>query len=112
MGNSLDIRLLGDRVLIDCSKDKGETVTKSGVIVKESDSSLSKTSKKGVVVAVGPGGITDSGASIPMAISVGDNVLFMFGEELYINGASYYLARLAEVHAVLPQEVENSKKDQ
>lgn len=98
---SLNIRLLGNRVLIDCEKDSEEEIkTASGLLVSESDENISKTSKRGTVVAVGPGAY-EYGELIPMSVSVGDKVLFMFGETIIIGGKTYYLARQPEIHAVL-----------
>ena len=66
-----NIKLLGDRLLVQVKSTKKET--ESGIVLPES--SVSK-SQIGTVVAVGDGRITHDGNIIPMVVAPNDNILF------------------------------------
>jgi len=51
-----------------------EKTTKSGIVLPET--AEKKKQSEGVVVAVGPGKMTEKGERIPMSIKAGDRVLF------------------------------------
>jgi chaperonin GroES len=53
---------------------KGDEVTKSGIILP--DTVEKEKPEKGTVVAVGPGKLLENGTLAPIAVKVGDTVLF------------------------------------
>lgn len=70
--NSMEIKPLGDRVLIQPIKE--EDVTSFGLVLPDT---IDKDKKmEGIVVAVGPGKMLDSGERTQMTVKVGDTVLF------------------------------------
>lgn len=93
------VRPLHDRVLIRESDEKGETTTKSGIIIPITVGD-DKGSKRGEVVAVGPGR-HDDGRLVPVSVKVGDSVLFQWGDKIKVDGNEYYLVRESEILAVI-----------
>ncbi len=75
----LQLRPMGDLVFIE--RLKQEEVTKSGIILarKEATDPRDKSGRlnQGIVIGVGPGKISDiTGIRLPMAVKIGDKVLF------------------------------------
>lgn len=98
----MSIQPLGDRVLV---KRLDADVTKSpaGIIIP--DTAAKEKSKRGTVIAVGPGRFGDEGDLIPMTIKSGANVFFNSGwdNEVKIDGddAEYFLVREGDILAVI-----------
>lgn len=65
------IKPLGDRVLI--KRVEVEETTTSGIIIPDAAKEKAQT---GLVIAVGPGRTTESGATITPAVKTGDTVYF------------------------------------
>lgn len=93
------IQPLGDRVLVKESAQEGHEKTASGIIIPR-DSEKDSGTKKGVVIAVGPGR-HENGVRVPMTLKPGDKVLFQWGEKVTIEGEEYYLVREGEILGVL-----------
>jgi len=92
-------RPLGDRVLIrETMKDSHEK-SPSGIIIPVS-SEKDSGAKHGVVVAMGLGRFED-GKRVPMTLTLGDEVLFQWGEKVTISGEEYYLVREGEILGIL-----------
>ncbi len=89
---------LGDRVLVKPTPQ--DTVTSFGIIIPDN---AKEKPEHGVVVAVGAGKRADNGTLIPVALKVGDKVLFSkYGyDEVKVNGTEYYLVREDNILAVL-----------
>ncbi len=84
------IKLLGNKVLVEVISD---TKTASGLeLVQTGDVS---DFKKGKIVAVGQGkkteDLTNKCVYWPMSVSVGDEILFNYGQEVLIDGQKYSL---------------------
>jgi chaperonin GroES len=80
---------LGDRVLIE--EVRGDTKTMSGIILPDSLTEEMEM-KRGVVVAVGPGRISD-GERISVTVKKGDEVLFKkWADKIKLDGREYYIA--------------------
>ncbi len=77
----------------------GGKETESGIFIPES-ATKEPGSKKGRVVAVGPGKY-DDGKFIAPSVKVGDTVLFQWGEKIEIKGTEYYVVREGEILAVV-----------
>ena len=82
----MSLKPLNDRVLV--KRLESEERTASGLYIP--DTAKEKPSK-GEVVAVGPGKHADDGKLVPMAVKVGDMVLFnkYAGTEVKIDGAEH-----------------------
>ena len=94
----MSIKPLADRVLIEPAP--AETKTVGGIIIP--DTAKEKPSK-GEVVAVGPGKHADDGKLVPMAVKVGDMVLFnkYAGTEVKIDGAEHLVMREDDILAII-----------
>ena len=90
---------LADRVLIKEIETVPGGETKFGIIIPETVSD-DKGAKKGKVIAVGQGR-TENGKRIPMSVSVGDTVLFQWGDMVKINGEEYYIVGEGSIMAVI-----------
>lgn len=93
------IRPTGDRVLLREELKDVQEKTLSGIIIPVTSDKDSGT-KKGTVVAVGPGKYED-GKLVPVAVSPGDTVLFQWGEKVIIDGEEYTVVREGEIIATL-----------
>ena len=56
--------------------------------------------KRGKVIAVGKGKF-DDGALVPMSVSVGDTVLFQWGDTFTYEGEDYFIVREGEIVAIV-----------
>lgn|SRR3989338_3251285 len=88
------VKPLGDRLIIkeDLSK---EEKTASGIYIPDT-AKEDKGSKRGRVVAVGIGRYED-GKLIPINVSVGDEVLFGWGDKILVEKEEYYVVRESEI---------------
>lgn len=64
------IQPVGDKVIV--RRIERKTVTDGGIIIPDAAKGLSTEC---VVVAVGPGRVTDTGVLVPMSVAVGDRVI-------------------------------------
>ena len=92
------VKPLGDRVVV--LPMPKEDATPSGILLP--DSANREAPSKGTVVAVGAGRY-DAGKIVPMAVSVGDTVLFSkYGyDEVKVDGQEYYILSESSVLAIL-----------
>jgi chaperonin GroES len=94
---SFRLRPLGDRIILLEQKDAaGQTA--SGIFLPES--AKDKETKKGRVVAAGPGR-TEDGDLIAMTVKPGDLVLYGWGDTVAVDGVEYVIARESEVIAIV-----------
>ena len=94
----MSLKPLNDRVLV--KRLESEERTASGLYIP--DTAKEKPSK-GEVVAVGPGKHADDGKLVPMAVKVGDMVLFSkyAGTEVKIDGAEHLVMREDDILAII-----------
>ena len=94
----MSLKPLNDRVLV--KRLESEERTASGLYIP--DTAKEKPSK-GEVVAVGPGKHADDGTLVPMAVKVGDMVLFnkYAGTEVKIDGAEHLVMREDDILAII-----------
>lgn len=98
----VSIQPLGDRVLV---KREGKETTKSpgGIFIPET--AEKEKSKKGVVIAVGPGKIGDDNERVPLSVKKGDKVYFNSGwdNEVKFEGddAEYFLVHESDILAII-----------
>ena len=95
---SISIKPLEDRIVVQTLE--AEQTTASGLVIP--DTAKEKPSK-GEVVAVGPGKHADDGKLVPMAVKVGDMVLFnkYAGTEVKIDGAEHLVMREDDILAII-----------
>jgi chaperonin GroES len=98
----ISVQPIGDRVLV-MREDMLQKKSVSGIIIPESVEK--EKSKRGVVVAVGPGHMNEQGKLIPTTVKVGAKVYFNAGwdNEVDIGGDddAYFLVREADILAVI-----------
>ena len=94
----MKVKPLADRVLIE--PNPAEEKTAGGLFIP--DTAKEKPSK-GEVIAVGPGKHADDGKLVPMAVKVGDMVLFnkYAGTEVKIDGAEHLVMREDDILAII-----------
>ncbi len=96
----MKITPLHDRVLIEPLKEeKGKT--KSGIYLPETVDK--ERPEQGMVIAVGPGKLTEEGKIIASSVKKGDKVLFTkYGpNEIKVDDKEYLIAREEDILAIL-----------
>ncbi|GMI34493.1 hypothetical protein TrCOL_g13445 [Triparma columacea] len=85
---------LGDRVLV--SRLAIEEKTAGGLYLPGADE---KKSSEGIVSAVGPGAVTETGANVMMNVKVGDKVLLpeYGGMKIELDGEEKFLYRESDI---------------
>ncbi|MCC6637655.1 MAG: co-chaperone GroES [Ignavibacteriaceae bacterium] len=95
---SLNLQPLADRVII--KPQEAEEVTKSGLYLPDT---AKEKPIEGLVVAAGPGKVTEDGKSVPMSVKVNDKVLYgkYSGTEITLDGAQYLIMRESDIFAII-----------
>jgi len=95
------LRPLGDKVLIrPLSDDEIGTRSPSGIIIPETVNR--DKADRGEVVAAGPGRWDEDGEKrIPLGVTVGDIVIFQWGDKIEYQGTEYYLVSESNISAVI-----------
>jgi chaperonin GroES len=95
----MNLKPLRDRVVIKAME--AEEVTKSGIVIP--DTAKKERPQEGEVVAVGPGRLDDSGKVIPVAVKVGDKVIYSKygGVEVKVDDQDYLIMREDDILAVV-----------
>jgi chaperonin GroES len=86
-------------VLIKEDIESKEKKTSSGIIIPVTVNE-DKGSKRGEVVAVGPGRVED-GELVAPSVKEGDTVLFQWGDKVRVGEEDYYLVRETEILAII-----------
>ncbi len=94
----MNLRPLHDRVIV--RRMEEETKTAGGIVIP--DNAAEKPSR-GEILAAGNGKITDSGEVRPLAVKVGDKVLFgkYAGTEVKVDGEELLVMREDDIVAVI-----------
>ncbi|MBV1951386.1 MAG: co-chaperone GroES [Cycloclasticus sp.] len=94
----MNLRPLNDRVII--KRVEEEAMSAGGIVLP--DSAKEKPSR-GEVIAAGTGAVNDKGDVRPMAVKVGDKVLFgkYAGTEVEVNGDELLVMREDDIIAVV-----------
>ena len=87
---------LGDRIVI--KPIEQEEVTKSGLVLPDT---AKEKPQEGVVIAVGPGRLSDEGKRISVDVKVGDQVVYSkyAGTELKEDDVEYLIVRESDILA-------------
>jgi chaperonin GroES len=96
-----NVRPLNDKVLIrPLSDDELGSKSPSGIIIPETVDR--EKTDRGEVVAVGPGRWDEDGEKrIPVDVSVGDVVIFQWGDKIEYQKEEYYLVTESNISAVI-----------
>ncbi len=94
----MNITPLYDRVLVE--RVESEEKTAGGIIIPDT---AKEKPLEGIVRAVGPGKVTDSGETVKPQVSEGDRILFgkYSGTEITLEGREHLILREEEVLAIL-----------
>ena len=94
------LRPLRDKVVVKPSE--GEEKTAGGIFLPDS---AKKKPQEGKIVAVGTGRVLDDGTVKPLAVSVGDTVLYSKygGTETTLEGTDYVILDEDQIYAILEQ---------
>ncbi|HEU5359835.1 MAG TPA: co-chaperone GroES [Candidatus Deferrimicrobiaceae bacterium] len=97
----MKVRPLQDRILL--KRVEEETKTKGGIIIPDS---AKEKPQEGLVVAVGPGKVTDTGNRVVPEVKAGDRVLFgkYSGTDIKIDGEEHLILREDDVLAVIQKK--------
>jgi len=89
---------LDDRVLV--KPLEAEEKTKGGIILPNT---AKEKPQQGVIVAVGPGKLLDSGERVEVSVNIGQTVLFgkYGGTDIKIDGVEHKILRVSEIFAIL-----------
>ena len=98
----IHIQPLGDRVLVQ-REEKEATKSVGGIIIP--DTAQKEKSKTGIVLAVGPGRISDDGRLVPTTIKPGSKVVFNAGWDNEVDmgdkDEEYFLVKESDILAVI-----------
>jgi len=97
-GALMKLRPLHDRVIV--KRVENETKTASGIVIPDS---AAEKPDQGEVLAVGPGKKNDKGELSPMAVKVGDRVLFgkYSGQAVKVDGDELLVMREEDIMAIV-----------
>ena len=93
----MNLTPLHDRVIV--RPAQAEETTKGGLIIPDT---AKEKPQRGEIVAIGNGKVSDDGKTTPLAVKVGDSVLYgkYSGTEISIDGADYLIMRESDIFAV------------
>lgn len=100
-GTKMNFKPLGDRILIE--RNESEEKTASGLIIPDT---AQEKPLKGVVVAAGPGRISERGELITTTVQVGDTVIFTHHHvnEIVIEDEKYIIMEERNIVAIVEEE--------
>ncbi len=89
-----NLKPLDDRLVVEPSDATEKTA--GGILLPDS---AKQKPQQGTVIAVGPGKMLDSGTRAPLAVKVGDVVLYgkYSGSDVEVNGTEYKILRESDV---------------
>lgn len=92
------IKPLADRVLIEAAPDKEEKI--GSIFIPDT---AKEKPNMGIVVAAGPGKVTDDGKTVPLQVKAGQKVLYgkYSGTEIKENGKEYLIVRESDILAIV-----------
>ena len=101
MAKKFPLTPLGDRVVVRPDEKAGEKKLASGIIIPETVGK--EKPMQGEVVAVGPGERREDGKYTPVAVKVGDRVLFkkQWDEPIKLKDIEYYVLSESEIFGIV-----------
>src|SRR5881296_279316 len=93
-----NLRPLGDKVVLQAIER--EEMTKSGLVLPDT---AKEKPQEGEVIAVGNGGLLDSGERVPLEVKEGDRIIFSkySGTEFKVEGEDYMIMNERDLLAVV-----------
>src|SRR5216117_318049 len=97
---TLNVRPLGDRILVEPVEEKENKGKKGGIIIPDT---AKEKPMEAEVVAVGKGKINEDGKQLPLDVKKGDRILIgkYAGQEIKIEDVEHLILREEEVLAVI-----------
>ncbi len=97
---SINLKPLGDRVVIAPVDDVTEQKSPGGIIIPDT---AKEKPQQGKIVAVGPGRSTDEGTVVELSVKVGDEVIYSkyAGTEYKYKGNEYLIVKESDIIAVV-----------
>ncbi len=97
---ALNVRPVGDRILVEAIEEKANKGKKSGIIIPDS---AKEKPMESMVVAVGPGKTDDQGKKVPIEVKKGDRVLVnkYGGTEIKLDGKEYRIVSSDDILAII-----------
>ena len=94
----MKVKPLQDRILI--KRVEEEAKTKGGIIIPDS---AKEKPQEGLVVAVGPGKVTDNGTRVTPEVKAGDRILFgkYSGTDIKVDGVEHLILREDDILAII-----------
>lgn len=91
------LRPIGDKVVVEVFEEEEKTA--GGIYLPDT---AKKKPQEGRVVAVGPGRVLQDGTRAPMAVKVGDRVIFSKygGNEVEVDGKEYTILDEDQIYAI------------
>ncbi len=95
----MNVRPLSNHVFLEPVEE--EKMTKSGIVLPET--AEKEKPQRGKIIAVGPGKLNEKGERIPVAVEVGNIVLFKkYGpDEIELEGKKYLVGDEEDILAIL-----------
>ncbi len=95
---NLKIKPLGDRALVE--RLEADLKSPGGIVIP---GSAKEKPQEGIVRAVGPGGKDKNGVVTPLAVKVGDKIIFgkYSGSEIKIEGKEYVVVREDDIIGII-----------
>ena len=95
---SLSLKPLGDRVVV--KPIEQDEMTTGGIMLPDT---AKEKPQKGEILAVGPGGRSDTGERVEMDVKVGDTVLYAkyAGTEIKLDGEKVLVLRESDILAIV-----------
>ncbi len=99
---ALNIKPLGDRVVIEPIEDEEQTFAGGALVLPET---AKEKPQQGKILAVGPGKKDDDGDRIPMDVEVGQRVLYAkyAGTEIKIDGKKLLIVRESDILGIVQE---------
>ena len=97
---TLNVRPIGDRILVEPVDEKEEKGKKGGIIIPDT---AKEKPMESLVIALGTGKTDDKGKKVPFEVKKGDRVLVAKygGTEIKLDGKEYRILNSDEVLAVI-----------
>ena len=94
----VNLKPLADRVII--KPMETEEKTKGGIIVPDT---AKEKPVEGIIIAVGPGKVTEDGKQVKLEVKEGDKVLYgkYSGTEVTVEGEEYLIMRESDIFAII-----------
>ena len=97
---TINVRPVGDRILVEAVEEKENKSKKGGIIIPDS---AKEKPMESIIIALGTGKTGDDGKKIPFEVKTGDRVLVTKygGTEIKLNGKEYKILTSDDILAVM-----------